>query len=1280
MKSRLLIASAIVALTCGTAYAGKTADQVRVYINPGHGSWTGNDRPCQTIGRQPYNIENVDTTGFFESNTNLHKGFALLDKLVAAGVPFDRTKNQTNDNPTRIGAALDLSQHIVMSHVKAGPYPAAKGDDNGPYNRPLSEIREEVEANNFDVFISIHSNAASEGSTTNYPLFLFRGKDDETYAAGDSKAMAQHIWPYAFSNAQQQWSYYSLTNANVRGDVDFYGSGSETENNGTKYMGYLGVLKHGVPGFLVEGYFHTYQPARQRALNNDVCRHEGHQYARGLIDYMGWTAEKTGTIYGIVRDLHEKFTDALYKPMARTNDVYKPLNGVTVKLLKNGAEVATYTTDNEWNGAFVFDNIEPGEYTLSYSAEGYKAATEEYTAPFTVTANETNYISAFLESESYVPPTETYENYPDELSGNKGYGVPEEFKMTASEEISPLATQLADKTVRRQIIRKGHLYVLALDAANEPYIYNVNLADNSVTEISTAGTTLDNNRELKISDIAFTSDNVLVASSYGENQYSDSQIADGDVRGSVAIYKWANDADGMPTGDPAEWFTSTNSGNYFNAMTGQTLAYSGTSDEGAAMVTAQTTGSTTSMRFVEFGIANGSLASTTYINQTISADSNYTANKLGTDYQLVVSPLADNQYVIDGSLTNPIEWQTASQGKDAPLMGQINSMLMDAAENGATFFKYADHSMMVTPAIEDGKVTGVKLFDVTNGFDYAMAVKATGATVTPSEASYATAVGEVVTTKDADEKIIDANINLYLVRDGKVTTFTTAGVDQPVVRYEYAYDLVPEIGETESTFSFKSTGAAPEAAIVFKSIETGNVIGYASLGAIEEGEQSKVIDNDMIPEGEIAWAVEIANRGAAKPTKVATVGGFKKARGIVIDNTPTSKFFGQIYIANCNANDNFEKGVYIFDRKLNHSEHAYGVNGYVATHTASPYRLGINENGVVFVSDWNDPTSGIRLLDPANLNADPTAALPELFQYATRQSDGGLLDASGNYIGGSTTAAAIYGTGEDTKLYTFDEDASNVIFRYDLGTSLTWNTAPSANLGHNMMDNTNVELVPDGNGLWVAQTRGAGNNASNCPSFVYIDNDGNILFNSGSIAEDLSGTNGSGLAISKDKKTLVVADADSNLAVFSVTWNDKTPSLKYEYTVKTGGTITNQMQFDYAGNLYVLNQNALQVWSLPTDNAIVDTPAAETITVRLDGVKNVVASAVKVYPNPATDVVTVEATEAVESISVYNLSGAAVNASSNIDGNRATINVSDLAAGIYFVKINNGKAVRIIKK
>ena len=113
-----------------------------------------------------------------------------------------------------------------------------------------------------------------------------------------------------------------MDNKNVRGDISFYGSSQIIENNGNQYEGYLGVLLHSVPGFLVEGYFHTYQPARQRAMNDDVCRLEGHLYARGLINYMGWKAETTGEIYGIVRDLHEKFSHQYYTPAARTDDQY----------------------------------------------------------------------------------------------------------------------------------------------------------------------------------------------------------------------------------------------------------------------------------------------------------------------------------------------------------------------------------------------------------------------------------------------------------------------------------------------------------------------------------------------------------------------------------------------------------------------------------------------------------------------------------------------------------------------------------------------------------------------------------------------------------------------------------------------------------------------------------------------------------------------------------------------------------------------------------------------
>ena len=73
MKRRLLMASALTVLACGSIFANKTAEEVRIYLNPGHGSWSPNDRPLPTIGREPYNSADVDTTGFYESNTNLHK-------------------------------------------------------------------------------------------------------------------------------------------------------------------------------------------------------------------------------------------------------------------------------------------------------------------------------------------------------------------------------------------------------------------------------------------------------------------------------------------------------------------------------------------------------------------------------------------------------------------------------------------------------------------------------------------------------------------------------------------------------------------------------------------------------------------------------------------------------------------------------------------------------------------------------------------------------------------------------------------------------------------------------------------------------------------------------------------------------------------------------------------------------------------------------------------------------------------------------------------------------
>ena len=411
--NKYTIACAALVLAGGLAFP-KGTDELRIYINPGHGGWTADDRPCQLVNHPaPYSRTDTDSCSFFESNTDLEKGFGLLERLIDYGLKFDRTKNLTGPEHTA-GAARDLEQNIVMSRVKNGPYlpdnatAAQYGSGKVPesyywYNRSLTEIAEEVQANDFDMFISIHSNAAND-ITINYPLYLYRGYDDCRQAEGNtaqhqqiSRKMAEACWDYGYENPHSYWTHFK-TSKYIKGDIDFYGDGVwATRKDGTRVYGYLGALRHSVPGFLVEGFFHSYQPARHRAMNWDVCRVEGIAYAHGIADYFGLEKEKTGTIYGIVRDSEEKFTHQFYNQGAASDDVWMPLNDVTIKLLRDDKEIASYLTDDNYNGAFVFDGLEVGDYTLQLSKPGYQTLKLD---GINVAASSISYPKVFLNKTS----------------------------------------------------------------------------------------------------------------------------------------------------------------------------------------------------------------------------------------------------------------------------------------------------------------------------------------------------------------------------------------------------------------------------------------------------------------------------------------------------------------------------------------------------------------------------------------------------------------------------------------------------------------------------------------------------------------------------------------------------------------------------------------------------------------------------------------------------------------------------------------------------------------
>lgn len=1336
MKKTLIIATALV-MAAGSLYA-KDLNEARIYINPGHGGWGPNDRPMATI---PYpNLAETgrpDTCGFYESNTDLWKGLEAGAALERMGVK---------------------KENIMFSRVKNGPFPYVKGADNEfAFNRDLAEICEEVDANNMDFFLSIHSNAATEGTSTNYPLFLYRGKDGKNDYAPGSYDRAEKVWPYLKSNELDPMTAYA-TSMNIRGDIDFYGSSSDREgSNGVTYTGYLGVLKHGCPGFLSEGYFHTYQPARHRALNPDYCFQEGIRYARGVAAYFGSKGENVGYIMGYVKDLHEKIENKLFTYAIGSDDQWMPLNGAVVELMKDGTKVAEYTVDNNYNGIFMFRNLAPGNYTLNYKVEGYKEAGEEYKAPVAVKANETTYVKAFLESENYVPPTPPsviYENYPDpeqdgDISTADVYNFKEEFKNSA-------LTELSGKTIRRSILRNDSLFVLALDAQKAPFVYIINPKTQEV--LKTLDVTGTQGGIYALSDIAFTADGKLCACNMEETQFTPS--------GTFRVYKWDN-----YDGAPAEWFTSQKSGNYNNANTGNTLAITGDSKNCKVITTATTTGSSLATRVLIFNVEDG-----TQVSDLRNQDAAYSVGAWGEDFKFTVSPRDDENIIVDGSATIPVEYKLNKADIGAmTLVGTWNNADLTAKANGANYFKYAKHALMAAPVVDaDGNNAGVKLFDITDGVDKARTIECEGAAVEAAAATYAMG-GAMVN---------NADIDLYLVKGGETATiskFTTKAVEQPVVKGTFAYDLKGAKDASGYKIDFKATDETPSGRIVFTDAVTGEEVGEYPLGTIRKGDNTVTVADADIPfcNNKVNWSVELKGNAIPRITKLTDDSApyqYIVGRGLAIDNSPESDYFGRFYVNSYKVGSaggrDVAIGLYAYNIDWT-PINTEAITGGVEFKGA--YRMSVGTNGKIYVSEWTDGNSGVFIFDPANLNGNCI----NLFRDCTRASSGLFSNANGVQVGGSSTSAYIIGSGENTKLYTFDEDYTasglgkgNNVLCYNLGTADKWSEAPSKVYAvAGKMLNTNCQVVADENGgVWVSQTRYKGNNAPGIPSFIYVNPEGTEVFNSGSeLADEVDGSAGSAFAISPDGKTFVMNNGSGEFVFFDLTWNEGVPSLAYRYKYSHGiGEGTNyqvhQMAFDYAGNLYAVGKN-LAIFAIPTDNNVATTPAKDiyaidgqkvlaptepkgsinddstvaftwtapvteaAITYNLymddalvgtaegdavsytfpapdpvDGTHTYGVSAVYpggtesdkasvtltfssvednmgdsdkvvVYPNPTSGNININSPEEIVVVRVFSSTGALVG-----EFNESSIDLSNLASGTYFVKVNDRKPVIIIKK
>ncbi len=353
----------------------------KVYINPGHGGYwnggtieqevdangnvvtprKGNDRFVATI---PYPTESE--AGFWESKSNLVKGLELERLLKAAGaeVKMSRTQNREEDDKDLKSIGLEANDYLGAA--------AASNPNNV-------------------AFISIHSNALGSNGGVNYFLNLYNmdndglGKNATYMALGQS--MATNSASLLMDNEITVWS-----------------PSAPKIWEDQKFLGYtLGVLRHlNVPGFLVEGSFHDYQPETHRLMNDDYCKLAAYNMYRYFCEYFQADKPKTGVIAGAVKDDQKIIKEKNFKNWVKgTHDRFHPINGAKVTLLDaSGNTLQTYTTDQMYNGVYVFWNVAPGSYKVKMEATGYEAQTIDVT----VVASEITDQVTLLHDPNYVAP------------------------------------------------------------------------------------------------------------------------------------------------------------------------------------------------------------------------------------------------------------------------------------------------------------------------------------------------------------------------------------------------------------------------------------------------------------------------------------------------------------------------------------------------------------------------------------------------------------------------------------------------------------------------------------------------------------------------------------------------------------------------------------------------------------------------------------------------------------------------------------------------------------
>lgn len=1246
-----------------------------------------------------------DTCGFFESNTNLQKCLYLGKKLEQYGakVTYSHTKCGPWDYEKVDGTypkyffkdgdwqgnsiAAWYTNWVVDSATWYGdlntnsPYRYTKHPDIRKYNRIPTLIAREVGDSvvndyEYDCFISVHSNAPGNASDnqTNYPLFLYRGfnmdgsnasqNQDLSYYSPGSYEMADAAWEHCYELLEGVGSLChpyreepSVDKKIISGDLDFYRRNTSypdglyvdqdtLEFAGREYYSYLGVIRHMVPGFLAEGYYHSYGPARHQALNYDYCRMEGLAYFRGIRDYFGGAPETVGYICGVIKDNTTKMFDHPdYQYHSDSHDQWMPCNGATVILKKAGKEVERYTCDNNFNGIFVFYELKPGTYTLESEYDGltfsevveveadkttysrlYPTTTPHICAyDLNVEQNGDSYTFSFYANSTaenaniifYNNEKQEIGSYP--ISATKGansitlstLNLPGDVGQTLS-----WAVELEGKNIEEFALVHSDSSLISYSTSQLFNAVNTNpMSDNfgQIYVLHRAGRlkqepTAAADNGLWVYDHELTKQNTEVYK--GGSPFGHPTRMGIDSEGYLYISDWSSANSGIHianTADLSQPFTQF---------------YAGTRDaDGKFTYNSISTGSATSGNYI-YGTGKDTKL---YVCDEQNASNGIAIYNIGQEDGAILhqwTKVADKIITYQGKATgNSAVWATSkgvfiSQDRwehDAwhELQFYNNSgTCVFTSENHNDFDGLSGGGFVVSPDEKililnsGGESKQFKVFNITwNGETPTLTLSDTyshglGA-IRQMNWDYA---GNLVCSGDDGIHIftVPTNDNTTLV-PARATVVKLQPQPAPANQRIWAFDLKCKPTMAGYQFTFKSV-ANGVGSLTLKD-EQGKALKSCYISSVTQGENTFTIPYDDMPQtrDDLSWEITLAAGAVEQGANLQEVTTdqdkyyYYLAQDVTTNTNPESEHFGKIYVLEPYAGKNDGKnthsktqkaGIYVYDPLLNLENYA---DGYLP-------------EGV----DVNTYTAGHQYRVLHRIAIDPITNDVAFVQSKTNQlwiaKPNDLNAPATNIIQGLGTDASSMCYDAAGNLFVFGYNSAEekaVIYKKEVGSN---NFNPFVEIDPWEYENERNSMASDGQGgLWVI-SQFSGNNYGN---FFHVNQYGDVDFNIGTNGTTLTGKllktdmpenmpiifNRGQLAYDA-KRNILAIGGDSKVILYKATYSLTTPSLEYWTSTPVLGNIDG-IAFDYAGDLHVMSAATERFYkfAVPTDNNVCTTPA-----------------------------------------------------------------------------------------